>query len=105
MFEKLLAIFISFEIVVCKLFQFGRVKNLLFGKGLMTLRNIASEKNVVNGQTAGKQHFLLFSKIFSDILQTEPIISATFVTQSANAFHFDQSKIVFFHKKIVQVSA
>ena len=28
------AIFIKFEIVVCKLFQFGRVQNLLFGKGL-----------------------------------------------------------------------
>ena len=28
------AIFIKFEIVVSKLFQFGRVRNLLFGKGL-----------------------------------------------------------------------
>ena len=34
MFEELFSIFIKFEIVVCKLFQFGRVYNLLFGKGL-----------------------------------------------------------------------
>ena len=34
LFGELSAIFIKFEIVVCKLFQFGRVYNLLFGKGL-----------------------------------------------------------------------
>ena len=34
-FDKLSAIFIKFKIVVCKLFQFGRVKNLSFGKGLI----------------------------------------------------------------------
>ena len=33
-FVELSAIFISFEIVVCKLFQFGKVENLSFGKGL-----------------------------------------------------------------------
>ena len=33
-FETLSAVFIQFESVVCKLFQFGRVKNLSFGKGL-----------------------------------------------------------------------
>ena len=31
--EELSAIFIKFEIVVCKVFQFGRVLNLLVGKG------------------------------------------------------------------------
>ena len=33
LFEELAAIFIRFEIVICKLFHFGRVKNLSFGKG------------------------------------------------------------------------
>ena len=33
LFEELSAIFIEFEIVVCKLFQFGRVLNMSFGKG------------------------------------------------------------------------
>ena len=33
-FRELSAIFIEFEIVVCSLFQFGRVRNLSFGKGL-----------------------------------------------------------------------
>ena len=28
------AIFFQFQIVVCKLFQFGKVQNLLFGKGI-----------------------------------------------------------------------
>ena len=32
-FEEPSAIFIKFEIVVCKLFQSGRVQTLLFGKG------------------------------------------------------------------------
>ena len=34
-FGELSAIFIKFKIVVCKLFQFGRVKNMSFGKGLI----------------------------------------------------------------------
>ena len=33
-FEELSSIFIKFEIVVCKLFQFGRVLKLSIGKGL-----------------------------------------------------------------------
>ena len=33
-FRELSAIFIQFEIVVCELFQLGRVLNLSFGKGL-----------------------------------------------------------------------
>ena len=35
-FGKISAIFIMFKIVVCKHFEFGRVQNLLFGKGLKT---------------------------------------------------------------------
>ena len=34
LFGELSAIFINFEIVVCKLFQFGTVLNFSFGKGL-----------------------------------------------------------------------
>ena len=37
-FTKLSTILIKYEIVVCKLFQFGRVKNLLFGKKLTTTK-------------------------------------------------------------------
>ena len=33
-FQKLSAVFIKPEIVICKLFQFGRVQNLSFGKEL-----------------------------------------------------------------------
>ena len=41
-FEELSAVFFKFEIVVCKLFQFGRVYNLSFGKGLTILKNVFS---------------------------------------------------------------
>ena len=37
LFRKLLAIFLKLWIVVCKFFQFGRIWNLLFGKGLIKL--------------------------------------------------------------------
>ena len=33
-YKELSAIFIPFKIVICKLFEFGRVENLSFGKGL-----------------------------------------------------------------------
>ena len=36
-FEELPSICIKIEIVICKLFLFGRVKNLLFGKGFKQL--------------------------------------------------------------------
>ena len=36
-FGELSVIFIKFEIVVCKLFEFGRVQKLLFGKGLSVI--------------------------------------------------------------------
>ena len=36
-FGELSAICIKLKIVLCKLFQFGRVQNLLFGKGLKGL--------------------------------------------------------------------
>ena len=36
-FRKVSAMLIKFEVVVCKLFQFGRVQNLSFGKGIIQL--------------------------------------------------------------------
>ena len=42
-FGKLSAIFIKFKIVVCKLFQSGRVKNLSFGKGLRQILVLVSD--------------------------------------------------------------
>ena len=41
-FGELSTIFIKFEIVVCNLFQFGRVSNLSFGKGLRGLAIFSS---------------------------------------------------------------
>ena len=46
-FRKLSAIFIKFEFVVCRLFQFGRVLNLSFGKGLSLCRQ-------TDGRTDGR---------------------------------------------------
>ena len=39
-FGDLSAIFVKFEIGVCKVFQFGRVQNLSFGKGLTLYQTI-----------------------------------------------------------------
>ena len=39
-FGELSAILVKFKIVGCKLFQFGRVLNLSFGKGLNTNRTV-----------------------------------------------------------------
>ena len=66
-FGGLAAIFIKLEIVVCKLFQFGRVSNLLFGKGLAK------------------------RKCFNS-LRKESYISATFNLLSANPFNLVMSK-------------
>ena len=71
---ELSSIFMKFEIVVCNLFQFGRVQNLLFGKRLngrqthllfttqsrllMTLKKNTFENIVGNRENAGNQHFL-----------------------------------------------
>ena len=49
-FGELSGIFIKFEIVVWKLFQFGSVWNLSFGKGLITESIVAKEKNAIYKQ-------------------------------------------------------
>ena len=41
--EELSDIFIKFEIVICKLFHFGRVQNLSFGKGLRKVQPSLSQ--------------------------------------------------------------
>ena len=72
LFHKTFCHLIKFEIVVCKTFQFGRVQNLLFGKGLTpyqswvltTLKYRIFEKIVGNKENAGDQHFLLFPPCF-----------------------------------------
>ena len=42
------AIFIKFKIVVCKLFHFGRVQNLSFGKGLNLLRETSVISDLID---------------------------------------------------------
>ena len=90
LFVEFSAIFIQFEIVVCKLCQFGKVQNLSFGKGLKltryqailklkhpgkrrllilyrlltTLYKKPFENIVEKGENAGNQHFLLFQQYF-----------------------------------------
>ena len=63
-FREVSSIFIELKIVVCKLFQFGRVKKMSFGKGLNTKRknrfNKFNEKKIY----ISEQHFLLFPQYF-----------------------------------------
>ena len=88
-YGELFAIFIKFEIVVCKLFESGRVQILSFGKGLTghifhfsmmllvmfelftkqsqlitTLKKKVFENILEKGEHAGNQHFLLFQNAF-----------------------------------------
>ena len=58
-FGELPAIFIKFEIVVCKLFHFWRVSNLSSGKELRKVEDI-----VGNRENAGLQDLLLFPQCF-----------------------------------------
>ena len=44
-FGEFSAFFIKFEIVVCKLFQFGRVSNLSIGKGLISKIHVDLNQN------------------------------------------------------------
>ena len=44
---ELSVIFIKFEIIVCKLFQFGRVQNLSFGKGLRAHLFAKSKQSII----------------------------------------------------------
>ena len=59
-FVELSAIFIPFEIVVCKLFQFGQVQNVSFGKGL----NIFSSQTTWPVWTVPWE--VLFQKLFTE---------------------------------------
>ena len=67
-FEELSAIFIKFEIVVCKLFQFATLKLVILEKVncttqsqvLLTITKKTFENRVVKGENTGNQYFLLF---------------------------------------------
>ena len=71
-FYPLGRIFIIFEIVVCKLFQFGRVQNLSFGKGLILYTVFHTETGAVMSQNNQKTCYNVkphknFLKLLSDI--------------------------------------
>ena len=73
-FEELSAIFVKFEIVICKLLQFGRVLNLLsvnpFPNKPWFLRVCSTslfENTVGKGQIARKEQFLLFPHCFLSV--------------------------------------
>ena len=68
-FRELSAIFIKDEIVICKLFQFERVLNLLFGKGLSKYENTVMP---AFGEHCGKRRkknsgFFPFPTIFTTL--------------------------------------
>ena len=110
LFGKFSAILIKFEIVICKLFQFGRVYNLLFGKGINKSENCYRSfiiqalllmiptngpfKNIVGkGENAGNQHFLL-PTMFSMLLWTNYMYLETFYLSSANAFKLEKAQLL-----------
>ena len=67
-FGVLSDIFIKFDIVICKLFQFGKVQNWSFGKDLRDSGKRPFENIVGNGEIADGQHFLLVAQSFLPLL-------------------------------------
>ena len=88
-FGTLSTIFIKYEIVVCKLFQFGQSEIMSFGKGLIHclpittqycifthLAYIAVENTVRKGEIAYNKQFLLFSQCFLPYMVLLSILNA-----------------------------
>ena len=108
-YGELSSIFIEFKIVVCNLLQFGRVQNLSFGK-VLTLYNTIPTFNDPEKESfwkhCGKRRkcwqpaFSLFPTMFSIWAETKIVILADIILSSANAFNFDQSKILLFGKEL-----
>ena len=100
LFGGISAIFITSEIVVCKLFQFGRVWNLSFGKGLNhtipTLNNPKGEGICIyywKRRNVAYQYFLLFLQFFP-LSKTTSTILNMFILLSATAFGSQILKIL-----------
>ena len=86
--RKLSTIFINFEIVVCKLFQFGRAQNLSFGKGLRCQnheKNFGYYKEIfhkylcqISNQSQIFLHLAFYTTFSSYIMET-PNLSVCFI--------------------------
>ena len=65
-FGQLSAIFIKFKIVVCKRFEFGRLKILTFGKGLRVIERVENmgDRNIVVTVTSIISFFTKFQSAF-----------------------------------------
>ena len=71
---------------------------------LTTLKMKSFENIVEKGESAGKQHFFLFTSIFSTISKTNFIFSFTFILSSTSAFNLDLSKNLLFDKELTLFS-
>ena len=79
----------NLEIVTCKLFQFGRVYNLLFGKGLILYKRMMTfdateettfENIMGKGEIAVNQHFLPSPIEFSSQRKTIECLERYFIS-------------------------
>ena len=96
LFGQLSAILIKLKIVVCKVSQFGRVQNLLFGKGislyhsistLTTLRSNPFENTEGKGQNAVNQYFLIFPQCFLSFSMQNSFLTHIYFV-ACRCFHF-----------------
>ena len=73
LFGELPAIFIKLGIVVCKLFHFGIVENLSFGKGLKDCQKLKQSAYMkIKRNPLGKKNVIACQRIFSE-WQPSPI--------------------------------
>ena len=63
-FRELSAIFMKYEYVVCKPFQFRRVQNLPFGKELNRFQNVVCHKNRKISKTLWEKENILVTRVF-----------------------------------------
>ena len=81
-FGKLSTVFIEFKIVVCKIFQFGRVQTLSLGKEL--------KRKYCNDSSQGR------FKIFTRIVKTSSCMETAYRSTSGQILTF-----LFFYKQIL----
>ena len=78
-FRVLSAIFVKFKIVVCKLLQFGRASNFLFGKGLSLYHTILTF-NDPQGR-----------RLLKTFLEKEEMLVTSIFSFSKNVFYHSQN--------------
>ena len=105
-YEELSAIYMKIKIVVCKLFQFGRVQTLLFGKGLRSEGEDKRASLRVRILRTGPQQlfFYGFPKTASHLAEPHSSVSSIQVLRTEGSW-FDPQAWQFYFRGLMLVIA